>query len=185
MSQTKIITKSKYNNRSTTLNILIFRAAYPIMLKLFKLFLKLIEVGSYGKNWSTTLNWKHARFFENDWIKAIGTRRQNCQKIFKQLDCEENFDEHELQLNFPTIKKFYILFTNILHMWFLIRSSSIFLRSYPKKKHFPGIETTKNLCFECKTKPLPLSIRCGYVICSSSQSSQTPKNFSNRIYTFY
>ena len=83
MSKTKIITKSKNNNRSTTLNILISRVAYPIMLKLFKLFLKLIEVGFYGKNWSITLSWKHTRFFENDWIKAIGTRTQNCQKSFK------------------------------------------------------------------------------------------------------
>ena len=75
------------------------------MLKLVKLFLKLIEVGFYGKNLSITLSWKHARFFENDWIKTIGTRRQNCQKSFKQLDFEENVDEYELQLNFATISK--------------------------------------------------------------------------------
>ena len=48
MPQTKIITKSKNNlyckvNRSTVLKILISRAVYPVMLKLFKLFLKLIE----------------------------------------------------------------------------------------------------------------------------------------------
>ena len=83
MSKTKIITESKNNNRSRTLNILISRVAYPIMLKLVKLFLKLIEVGFYGKNLSITLSWKHARFFENDWIKTIGTRTQNCQKSFK------------------------------------------------------------------------------------------------------
>ena len=183
ISQTKLITNPRNNNRSTTLNILIFRVAYPIMLKLFKLFLKLIEVGFYGKNWSITINWKTCKVFRERLDKNNRDKNTELSKIVQIVGLWRKLWWIWFQLNFPTIIKFYILFTNILHIWFLIRSGSIFLRSYLMKKHFPGIETAKNLCFECKTKLLPLRYRCGYVICSSPQSSQTPKNFSNRIYT--